>query len=678
MENKKLEYNINEVKSKINILILRYDQFKTLNNSFNKITNSIKVIDYPKLAISFTKIQDKISELYSSSDEFIDFMLRRGKDIIMISDQANHYLCNSNDAMDRIVSTYLWLPSKSFEELIAKIDQTIQEFDNIIKNILRYKNLLENNQEVDYLDLVNLSEDIKKLLDDLPINMTNIISYLENTINISNQALDITTLFSKTLDVITSVSVNLTLSQRMLDTLTCMNLNVNSPIKEKIEPRIEKIKYSKFRIKDERYNVLSKYINYLMLNDKYVLNDKYIKLVREKQDVILDINYPTRLLDSKYIKYIIPLSEIYDLLKVGTTLQTLDLQIQTLSDYYGTLKYPVFTLEEFLNEMINVRNEKARLEGLGIIYDYLDNKLKEKKDKTFNLLFPEYVLQEELFTTEKYFKFDDYELLGDTDLHYSVQHYIQQHFQNEYRISNELQLKSKINELYNELQLERKEVKESGVCSIVLYNQDGSTDKIIDRFAYNIEYVTFNGFYRYLAAEINNKHTFLIDQDKLHLYYNGTLPHEDNLNTIIEQSYDTKLIYNYLPYCGTTTGNNTFEIDSLEDITYYKSKDVLSGNEEDFTIKSNLEYIDNELYVKQVTIGYETKLEINVENEVERTVSYVTNNYREEAFADKITLEEARNRSILVSLEHLKYKDKLDNFIDNTWKLNIPNSCERE
>ena len=92
----------------------------------------VQLVDTINISLTDTQIPLVISELSVIDIEtmnnsmitelgtFSDLIIQRGKDILLLADQAQQFICVANDAFDRVVDTWNWLTSRDMESTIIK------------------------------------------------------------------------------------------------------------------------------------------------------------------------------------------------------------------------------------------------------------------------------------------------------------------------------------------------------------------------------------------------------------------------------------------------------------------------------------------------------------------------------------------------------------------------------
>lgn len=623
-----------------------------------------------------------------------DKILQSGKDLLLMADQANQFICVANDTFSRVVDIFLHLNSKGFE---TDIKNQLLNLETLIDNLNTYLisqvGITTNAEAVAAQAEANTLNNL--ITDELSSIETNFID-INNLFRDSVQALSI---FQNVLSVNATVGIALSVTKHAWDELKIMTLlNYETTVTE--DPLVNTTADSTIltenalfptTVGDQHLKALQYLSKVFLDNTTVVAGVKKYKVFNKKDLVpeLLTVDPSFGPLLNEVIQsttranpdLLVPLFG-----DIAFT-ESLDLSVQTLTDYYNTLVDPQITLETFLGEFTSpefttlLAKYSAGISS-DVVSEYVTNHklyqqylmvkqvVQDARLNTLNFAYNEaMILDGEVFDNSanlsSLFSIEVINYLKTLRADYALQ---QAYTDRVDALTSEYQVYNQAKTLLHTSQ--------SGEISILEYNI-GEVDvlsKMLSKFKYS--YSVYQDDLQIYYAEVKiNDNMFVIRNNRLVLSYQIKTENATDVEYVTKENRHLILEYGLSGYLT----NNSYDSPQIELVDYRESTEEiieskLIGDEIVNIIDASTSYDSiSGLYTisKDVTTTTTNTTYIS-DNPVERITTNITNIYRDELLNNRMDFAQARINSIVSSLRFLRYRDTLENYIDLTWNMNIP------
>lgn len=623
-----------------------------------------------------------------------DKILQSGKDLLLMADQANQFICVSNDSFSRVVDIFLYLKQKGFE---TDIKNQIIGMETLIDDLNTY---LTGQVGITSTVDASTAQTQANTLNNLITTELNTIETNFVSVNaLFKKSVDILKIFQNVLSVNATVGIALSVTKHAWEELKIMTL-LDYQITVTEDPLVNTTADSTVLTENTLFptTIGDQYLKALDFFSKVFLDSQTIIAGVKKYKVInkKDLVVDALTVDSSFGPLLNEAIQSTtranpDLLNSVfgdiAFVESLDLSDATLTTYYNTLVSPAITLDEFLAEFssLSFTTLITKYSG-GITSDVVSEYITNHKSYLQYLMVKQVVNSANLNTLS--FSYDepmitDGEVFDDsanlsslfsTEVvtylkslrsDYSVQ---QAYFDRIDALVSDYHVYNQTKPLLHTSQ--------SGEISILEYNM-GEIDvlsKVLSKFKYN--YSVYQDDLQIYYAEVKiNDNMFVIRNNRMILSYQIKTENATDVEYVTKEDRHLILEYGLSGYLA----NNTYDTPQIELVDYKEETEEiieskLLGDEIVNLISVSTSYNDvNSLYTisKDVTTTTTNTTYIS-DNPVERITTNITNIYRDELLNNRMDFSQARINSIVSSLRFLRYRDELENYIDLTWDMNIP------
>jgi len=633
----------------------------------------------------FARIKTSFEKIIKYRDSLSTVLNDRGMDLVLLSDQADKFICNAVDAFDRIIDIRSFLYD----------DTIIGEWFNIIYKIHREQLRLfrikdDTIQFEDITDVDIINEKFDTLFETLETIFKNFESIWQ-LINLAESNLNI---FSDTLRVNTTVGTALSVTTRSWNLAIKLNKHnykyliteeealIETLLIDKSQPIDSFEKFPKYILRTDCENFI-KDIGLAIINESFSININSVEsldIIVNNSDVIFDMipelhqEFPSVSSNnySKYntmYNYNIVLNMIKDIFVIKNYKEIYG-KILYITDSIGTVSETY--LEDFLKinkdfdiQNCFVKNIKQYLKSKKY-FDIINSGFSHKFDLSFDLSFDQVVpidfTTNPLLYTNKYnngnlFGLAVFDLIEnnssdtfDNELNVSFNNFISKCFDDIFQYS--VDTKHSIITVYHTKKdltgnSNRSVLKRMNINTKVLRNDID----IIHGDIYSINDILGTNMKTYVDQKYIN--CFLADK---------FIDIDNPLNTI-EITFRTIFKYN----------RNTLileDIDMLEEVKV--ETDGYLSNVKTTTSSYKREVIGDEHRLIGLSKIEHKDMTFNTDNYNIRIATNVSNTFRKMLIQGLISYNDARHKAISYTLLHLRFRAKFDTFIDQTWKNNIP------
>lgn len=669
-----------------------------LNEIYNNISNLIIDINLQldplqiKLTLSNLITNDIINLMNSTiveTGDFSDLIIQRGKDILLLADQATQFICVANDAFDRVVDNWNWMTSQDMYVEILLISKDLKDLIlNYFEEIFARKDLLLDDELLITQELINsciLSINAK--LDEIAININNIK-------DICRKSKEVNDIFKNVLFVNSTVGIALSVTERAWQIMKRINKFNYKTTETKLDEIIDSTSSLNLRLNPLLpKSVLSQEVTNNNLLIKLLTNNvRFEKLgkayyITNKKDTDTNIFDLPESFDKLYDSQIresyipeIPYQVLEVINEIGMVQVLGNIDIPLVTEYYNSITAPGFTLEEFIQEFQKetfIKWYNKYLDGSVInnIINYNNNK---KQYFQLQSVLKEYNILVEPFIETNIFPEIIYNLKGNVvssgEIETEVQNYINLSRLN---IIDSNEYLTKINELKNNFVLPLVTESFSGQLTISRYNiieGKETLEEVIDQFKYSVKIYKNDFKMHYAEVKINKNDYFTVNQETMNSNYLYNEEVINNLTFIEKINHRVKLEHVYKSFINTYEFIGTyFEMTSLIDNIERVVEDKMAGIKkiilQDLVSSIN---VDESYNITSTTNETDIETHWVTNNLIERVSVDVTNIYRDELINSRMDFTQARVNSIISTLRFLGYRELLDQYIDDTWTYKIP------
>jgi len=660
-----LENNVASVLSQINnslsTLNYKIEEFNDDNDysiALQELNTDI-IIDYSKLG----------NEKYLDASEFIT---ARSKDFVLLSDQADQFICVALDTFSRIVDTHVYINNG----LEYHVNESASIISNHFKQLTSY--IIDNYSETDSF----IEAEINRVMLICDNEYLTLCESFIGILNIGSKIRDTLKLFEDVLFINTTVGVALSVSDRAWGEMVALNtLNYKEetnklPVDISTEES-DKLEDNLYYKSDSRLFDKINQDLLILLSDNIIFNIdplytiSILNVYKNSGGASLDttfssldfgksfnhsipIQFKELLSDIEFVKQLVItddiLSEYWDNLSVDD--QLLQSKENFISD--GTSddissNILLYTSEDIISIFIDNFKFNTNLSNLSnYLYDKFNYNVNNVKQLKVLSLFND----DPSDTYNKHILFDDF--IKSLRAQYSLtSSYASEH--------NYRELDYCTNKLSN-TQYDR-----NGSISIMIY-KDNKPYKQLETIKYDITF-TKNDFFVTMAKIKYNDISAQIDNGVMELnYYISSFVND------IEVGFDNKsVIYQKYEINNQLFGNN---LDNI--IIDYKEiqNNIEESRLNESKIIDNIVYqsskIDDKYHITKTLDRTLIIFEWISDNKMERVVTRISNVYRKALIEGKMDMANARTNSILKSLEYFDIRNRMERFIDDTWNVKIP------
>lgn len=643
---------------------------------------------------AFDQIINHSSNLINSINSFNDTLTNRGIDIVLLSEQADTFVCNAIDAFDRLIDIRSYCIDDS---LMSELLKNISDLRNNYIEKFKYFTLVsDQSKHVSFNDDESpavVNEALHNTFNNLNVILAKIDEY-NMLINISINALDI---FSKILRVNTTVGTALSVSSKCWNIAIKLNKNNyrrtitttdSTILTEKkiydvypIELFPEYPKYIKF---DSMYKYIdeldflnvstnikiplssTEYIESIVTTNELVeVTDPGFKLnLPNASEMNQNINKFNAMFDAETFVKLLKNSFVinnFDLIKTKISLGSDCIPDNDVIDTYSKLGYNIKT-----GLLANLKNYLITRNDHNLIYKYLGYKYSELKDypkyDEIGLKYEQYIPNG--FMEYKWFYSNALEA-GKSDA-IKIRDLIENTLSSTYDQSLGTQLTDYINNSFLQL-FHYSNKTENKIVSIYHRKVDGNTT-LLKRFEINWKIV--NNILENAGGLINLINPISRYTDILFKYKNDVtcyladtyLNIDDPLNTDTRQFvyYGKHDLLDNRKLTWFALNENKKITNGYEGILDVYETSISSARDNDKV------FITGHVSKQHIETSYIT------DNPVIRIATNVANTYRELLIDGKIGYNDARFKAIHYTLLYLGYRKAFDLIIDKSWDLNIP------
>lgn len=674
-----------------NIININTDISNLIQGINNNAESASPVIN--NIVINSSDLQLKIEEITSDElgfGELSDKIANRGKDILLIADQAEQFICISNDTFSRVVDVYIYLNSLGVNNKI--LDALTLIYDKAL-DIKDYLSTRTSNLTIS--EVIDTKTAVESIETELQTLITDYESVSNSLSNLASKSLNIISTFQNVLAVNAAVGVALSVSKRAEEELILMN-NQPYEITEIVKPLVTENERS-IKILDNGLmnangigNMHLKFLKFLpqlFLEDSLISSEFFDYNIIKKIDLVPKdpkVGNEFRTLSQSEIDTLprnlpVQLESLFGQVAFFEDLDTSDASLQS---FYDTIIDPSITFLEFkelfndniylelFNKFQNGVSSIAIDEYIISYKKYLQTKMLETTLQNYNISSDGVLYDDEFILNDTLYK-------GDIEnLNFHI--YLNQFFKTKYSDYNgSLSSFTKIEQMkidYKDLHIpDTLRLKQQSGNLKIKQMKDGLLTKNISNFDYNFK-IYEDGVQIYYAEAIVNDIKFVIKNGVLVLVYN--IKTETSTNIELVTSEDKTILTEY-KIDGYLINNNAEHTLSLIDYHEDNIKNISlkkDGQEIEQIIEIDSEYdVNAEDYNVTRTIEEtETNTTYISNSPVDRIATNITNIYRTELIEDRLDFPQARVRSMVSALQHLGYRKVLDDYITLTWDLGIP------
>jgi hypothetical protein len=615
-----------------------------------------------------------------------DRLILRGKDLLLIADQTDQFICIATDSLTRVIDVFLHINAKRFNFTLLDILELV-----ILKQVELLDYLESRALNLTAAEVLITSTTANALNNEKIALLNSFSSTTGDFKNIIDESMNVLDIFQKILAVNSSVGVALSVTKQAWSELAIMN-TLQYEVEEEVLAPVNEVETvnvlsDSFLLNSKGLGTLHlkflKYIPQLFLNSGIYKSGLYSYVVLNEQDsspliptiptefeklLVGDINLLPRNLP-------IQLEEIFGYMSFVQNLDTSDVALET---YYDTLISPIISLIDFkalfvsddylsfINGLSNGLDSTSIPEFIEQYHNRLNvtklNNVLDDKNISRNVEF-----QEEMFLHASLFDGTN------TFFNAELVTFIQDAF-NSYNGSfdyltdiEDYKVQYRVAHLDDTLRIKNN----SGKIKIKEFIDDKLTVNISDL---PYKYITYSDDLQIYYAEVQfGDMTFVIKGDTLRLVY--VIDYEGpGVETILLEKRTLIVDYKISGYLINSNDIHSLILNTLIENNIQKESDLVAGLEANNVIDISLLYDDvlDEYNIVKDKESIETTTTYISEDAVDRISTNVTNAYRQQLIDGNIDYSQARTRSIISALRHLKYRQTLEDFIDLTWTSGIP------
>ncbi len=631
-------------------------------------------------------------DIDSSIGQFTDYMINHGKDMIMVSDQADQFVCIANDTFSRIVDVYGTLQSDFVTPYVTAISTIVEKLSDIqsyVESRQGYTSTSEVAETQNQVDILN------------QVSIDNYNSFLA-TLNDAQALYEMSTTtlnqFKEILQVNAVVGIALSLSKQGYQELVVMNqlyyrIDTDNPddvvVTDSGDSTIFNSNDTSF--KEDQKRLLKLLTASLLEKHDYIDNTGTVRVDHTLDGSPADIIVPKALQEFQLVPSDIvadkPSFNLFDdLFKAITFAEHLNneskLTDTILQLHYDTIIDPLVSFEVFKAEFVTIN--EVLLKFIGGIDAPIISESKDdfKLHQNWKILKDLISLRDSQAIPSEPKTFKGIELFNGTSTENSEYYndYMSQLY-NTYSVSTEFfdtseQYIAAFNYVYQEEDLTV--TSKSGNCVVSVFEGFGADEKLIElvaKFPFKTKYYSDSIGVVYVEAQIGDN-VIILKDNVLYTFYK-TLDVDHHSFTSVNTSHkDITLGYKMSGYLS----NEDSSLSLTKQYLKIDDNNVLNKSALGIIEKSKIstKIISDDASATTFTLNKRTVSEIdniiytNDYNQIERIVTNITNVYREKLINKEIDFTEARLKSILGSLEYLDYQRKFDNYIDYTWTAGVP------
>lgn len=630
-------------------------------------------LDFPPVNITLPITLEGDNELAQS---FYDKMVQSGSDLVLLADQADQFICASNDAFERVADVYIQMSKGGISQVFKDVLNSILEQYKILKSYL------ENRvYKISSIEILTTKGNADKYYNDVEQTVLEINDLTIDQDNIINKSLGVIEVIQNSLLVNSTIGITLSVTNRAWYTLEKLSQLPYTTSYEKMPELIELSSNSDFygdalspkNIEDLSPKFFEMYPKVFLEEGEYFSDNYKFVITHEELDEDLFI------LDNKYeVKSISDLStylsddptELFDIFNYIAFMEVFDFSINTLESWYDNQldkslslnDFKAFFIGEYFNSLINKFNDGIHST---IIDEYYVNYQKNANIDNFSQILKSKNINETIQPLELFF-IDEKIFKGtDENFHPVINDYVSSSYNALYNTndifnrSNNLVEEYKINVINNPIKQEN--VKRR--ISIKQYKED-ILIRVVESIYCNMRIFKRNYTVLYSDGKINNL-TYKYDKDILTLYYNIERSYFNTSYTFHENRFllNTYLIINQNGELLTHDEESVFE--KTDVITNETTTDTVTYanqyDEVDQTYNFNKKIITETLIIEYVTS----------KQHVRKAVA-AANSYRKEYLAERLTYGDARIYAITATIRSLGYQQILEDYLRFASALKIP------
>lgn len=625
-----------------------------------------------------------------SIGKFANYMIDHGKDMILVSDQADQFVCIANDTFSRIVDVYGTLQSDFATPYVLSITNVINKLTDIKTYI---DSRIGETSTSGVTDTQNQIDTLNQIAVDAYNALLLILSDSSELYNRSALTLD---LFKEVLLVNSVVGIALSLSKQGYQELVVMNQLYYKIDNEKlpdviVDDAVDSTIFNSNDIifKEDQKRLLKLLTASLLNHHDYVDSTGTVRVALALDTMPLAVEIPKNLLEFKSAPEDIvankPAFNLFDdLFKAITFAEYLQNESKIsdagLQTYYNTLSDPLISFDDFKIQFVDINAKlldfvggvNAKIVANSVSDLQLHQNWKMLKDLISLRGSIAYPLEPKIFEGIEYFNgslsensdyYNDYmRLLYNT---YSVSTEF-------YDTYNQYDVLFNFNYQSEELTVSSR----SGNCIVSRFDGFGADEKLVEMVA---KYPFRTKFYSdsigivYAEAQIGNNSIILKDNVLYTTYKTMDVDHftSTEINT---SRKDIILGYKMSGYLSNEDANLSLTKQYLKIVDDNVLNASATGIKTTSKITTEIEGDGAGAFTlhKETVAEVDTIIYTNDYNTVERIVTNITNVYREKLINKEIDFTEARLKSILGSLDYLNYQKKFDDYIDYTWTAGVP------
>lgn len=608
---------------------------ENLEIALQDLKSRLTSIGYTNLANRVSGLIDYINTSFQNDlYDLNELLTTRGKDILIMADQANIFICVGLDSVERLIDTYLY-SMKAEEDLVP-----------IVSNLNNQLMVAPNEENV-------------------TLTLNNLETRLSNLSTACKKGVQIVDVYKDVLNVNTTVGITLSVSPRALKNLEklgqsnykTITTDLGNTITSNTSTTLESNELCWPIIIDSKSQILLAMISCLSDTSNY----NEVRIFNKKDQLTLDLHselinlQPLPIPDVLVSRY--NTTAFYNSLNIDNILNEIDVRFSVANDFE-------FTKEEVLAYIPELENFKSQVINGLLINNYVEY-YNDLKQNTFNTLLISSLHETIGYTSNLneniVFRPQDSQILLPLDL---INNILNIEYYN-YMMNNDLfQMVSE--QFPNEIN----KVSQSGEIQVYL-GDNVKIDKMLKKYKYhytvykdllNIRHGIFQ-IAGYNIVYTNNK--LYVD-----LKHSETIgPFE--LRELFE--HDLSVIYDLVGLFDDGIQNTTITANTFSGRTKYTKHIVSEYKVIDKTIERSTQ-LNNNVVVTSSSNSTEKVTQWITNNRVESTSTMIATQYRLEVHEGRLSSTEARNKSMLLAIRTLGLREKLESFINETWLAEIPRS----
>jgi len=638
---------------------------------------------------------------------FANYMINHGKDMILVSDQADQFICIANDTFSRIIDVYATLQKDFSTPFVPIIASAISKVNDISVYIQSQIAGAANGTIV----IADVQTEVNRLNVISQDSYNNIVKTVTDTSAIYLESFNILNQFKEVLKTNATVGIALSLSKtgyKFLVRMTQLHWAINIvepddivftksgtlasaadstvyPIEflEKTD-NLKKIAAGAF-LEAESFKIPGGTIRISQNQNKKDSKGKLPKSLKlpdtlEKLKLSMD---PNVIVKSKFTNF----DHIFEAITFAEYLTSSNkLTDAALTTYHATLDNSAPKLAEFLAEFSDIKKHVPTYSG-GTSAPIIAVAIPAHKSN-FNFNLVNNLIANYRDTSFEYTKLnvDHLDFFNGKSILKSASYnkYIKDIFDSVKTSADFLTTKNGYITIYDAAyQIEPLNVvTTSGTTRVSMFTGEGEEEKLNELFAnFHFKLTKYVGKHGLVYAEGEvAKHKFIFANGKLYMSFDVSKLFHPTLTSNLSSVKHIVAGYKVQGYLTMSNDPQTFKFDYLDMVDELIDDDFATGVKSTKNVKSFIKATSTDnvydygytIKEKNATITYS-----NDYDRVERITTNITNVYREQLLSGEIDFSAARLKSIIGALDYLAYQKKFDDYIELTWDSGIPRIVQK-